>query len=66
MTTRSKLSGSSGTVKVVDPKDALCPGDSCLYKANGHSLYFDAGHLSPEGARYVESTLEPCFEGQGR
>jgi peptidoglycan/LPS O-acetylase OafA/YrhL len=48
-------------LKVVDPKDALCPTDSCLYKADGQSLYFDDGHLSAYGALYVARTLEPCF-----
>jgi hypothetical protein len=48
--------------KLVDPKDALCPGKSCLYKAHGHSLYYDADHLSAEGALYVAPALEPCFE----
>ena len=46
---------------LVDPKDALCPGDSCLYKADDQSLYFDDSHLSVYGALYVARTLEPCF-----
>ena len=46
---------------LVDPKDALCPGDSCLYKADDRSLYFDDSHLSVYGALYVARTLEPCF-----
>jgi peptidoglycan/LPS O-acetylase OafA/YrhL len=46
---------------LVDPKDALCPVDSCLYKADGRSLYFDDSHLSVYGALYVARTLEPCF-----
>jgi peptidoglycan/LPS O-acetylase OafA/YrhL len=48
-------------LKVVDPKDALCPADSCLYKADDRSLYFDDSHLSVYGALYVARTLEPCF-----
>jgi hypothetical protein len=48
-------------LKVVDPKDALCPANSCLYKADDRSLYFDASHLSVHGALYVARTLEPCF-----
>jgi peptidoglycan/LPS O-acetylase OafA/YrhL len=48
-------------LKVVDPKDALCPADSCLYKADDRSLYFDDSHLSAYGALYVARTLEPCF-----
>jgi hypothetical protein len=50
-----------GRLKVVDPKDALCPDDSCLYKAGDRSLYFDDSHLSAYGALYVARTLEPCF-----
>ena len=50
-----------GGLKVVDPKDALCPADSCLYKADDRSLYFDDSHLSVYGALYVARTLEPCF-----
>ena len=46
---------------LADPKDALCPGDSCLYKVNGRALYLDDSHLSPYGAKYVAHTLEPCF-----
>ena len=46
---------------VVDPKDALCPADSCLYKAGDRSLYFDDSHLSVYGALFVARTLEPCF-----
>jgi peptidoglycan/LPS O-acetylase OafA/YrhL len=50
-------------LKVVDPKDALCAADSdsCLYKADDRSLYFDDSHLSVYGASYVARTLEPCF-----
>jgi peptidoglycan/LPS O-acetylase OafA/YrhL len=55
-----------GGLKVVDPKDALCPADSCLYKADGQSLYFDDSHLSVYGALYAARTLEPCFTLDGR
>jgi len=48
-------------LKVVDPKDALCPADSCLYKVDDRSLYFDDSHLSVYGALYVAPMLEPCF-----
>jgi hypothetical protein len=51
-----------GALRVADPKDALCPDDSCLYKVNGHSLYFDESHLSAYGAVYVAHALEPCFD----
>jgi hypothetical protein len=48
-------------LEVADPKGALCPTRSCLYKADDHSLYFDDSHLSAYGALYVARTLEPCF-----
>jgi peptidoglycan/LPS O-acetylase OafA/YrhL len=48
-------------LKVADPKDALCPANSCLYKADDRSLYFDDSHLSVYGALYAAPTLEPCF-----
>jgi peptidoglycan/LPS O-acetylase OafA/YrhL len=48
-------------IKVADPMDALCATDSCLYKADDRSLYFDDSHLSVYGALYVARTLEPCF-----
>jgi peptidoglycan/LPS O-acetylase OafA/YrhL len=54
-----------GGLKVVDPKDALCPADSCLYKSDGQSLYFDDSHLSVYGALYAARTLEPCFTLDG-
>lgn len=50
-------------LRVADPKDALCPADSCSYKADDRSLYFDDHHLSVYGALYVARTLEPCFAG---
>ena len=52
-----------GQLTIVDPKDVLCPGETCQYKAQGHSLYFDLDHLSSSGARYVERSLASCFAG---
>lgn len=51
----------SNGLRVADPKDALCPGHDCLYKADGRSLYFDDAHLSVYGAQFVTRTIEPCF-----
>jgi hypothetical protein len=53
-------------VAVADPKDVLCPTDSCLYAVNGRSLFYDSNHLSPYGAEYVASTLESCFRSVPR
>jgi len=54
------LAARSG-LRLADPKDALCPAESCLYKADDHSLYFDDSHLSAYGSLYAARTLEPCF-----
>jgi peptidoglycan/LPS O-acetylase OafA/YrhL len=51
-----------GSLIIADPKDVLCPNDSCLYKAGGQSLYGDDNHLSQYGALLVAPTLERCFE----
>lgn len=52
----------AGALRFADPKAALCPGEDCLYKANGRSLYFDNDHISRDGAEYVRQELESCFE----
>jgi SGNH domain (fused to AT3 domains) len=49
-------------LRFADPKAALCPGLTCLYKAGGRSLYFDQDHLSAAGAVYSAPALEACFE----
>ena len=46
---------------VVDPKDVLCAGASCLYKAQGAGLYYDGNHLSRAGAIFVAPVLERCL-----
>jgi len=51
-----------GLLIIADPKDVLCPNDSCLYKAEGRSLYGDNNHLSGDGALFVAPTLDRCFE----
>jgi hypothetical protein len=53
-------------VRVADPKDILCPGATCRYEADGHSLYYDDHHLSEFGARYIAGALEPCFAATAR
>jgi peptidoglycan/LPS O-acetylase OafA/YrhL len=52
---------SAPAVRVVDPKDALCPGESCEVEADGRSLYRDSNHLSKVGAMYVRNSLAPCL-----
>lgn len=49
-------------VHTFDPAPLLCPDSgACLMFANGRSLYFDAGHLSVDGASFVAPALEPLF-----
>ena len=50
-----------GMLRSVDPKDLLCPGDSCIYESDGNLLYRDADHLSSAGAQFVSSAIEGCF-----
>jgi hypothetical protein len=56
----------AGVLRFADPKAALCPGPTCLYKAAGRSLYFDWDHLSSAGAAYSAKTLEACFDPLNR
>jgi peptidoglycan/LPS O-acetylase OafA/YrhL len=56
----------AGVLRFVDPKAALCPGPTCLYKAAGRSLYFDEHHLSSAGVAYSAKTLEGCFDPPNR
>ena len=52
----------AGVLRFADPKAALCPRPTCLYKAGGRSLYFDVDHLSSAGAAYSAKALEACFD----
>ena len=61
METEVRALAETGILRFADPKSALCPGTTCLYKADGRSLYFDADHLSTAGAAYSAEALEACF-----
>jgi len=50
-----------GLLMTADPKEALCGTDLCDFHAQEQSLYRDNNHLSVAGAKFVSSTLEPCF-----
>lgn len=52
----------AGPLRFADPKSLLCPGSTCLYKAEGQLLYSDEDHLSPAGAVYSAPALEACFD----
>ena len=58
--------GQAGVLRFADPKSALCPGPTCLFKAGGRSLYFDMDHLSAAGAAYSAHALEACFDPPNR
>ena len=50
-----------GLLATVDPKDLLCPTDSCTYESQGRVLYGDRDHLSNSGALFVSNVVEECF-----
>jgi peptidoglycan/LPS O-acetylase OafA/YrhL len=54
---------SVNALRVVDPKDALCPGVRCEIEWDGRSLYRDSNHLSRVGAMHVRDSLAPCLRG---
>jgi hypothetical protein len=49
----------AGVLRFADPRAALCPGLTRLYKAGGRSLYVDQDHLS---AAPVPSTARPRWK----
>jgi peptidoglycan/LPS O-acetylase OafA/YrhL len=57
---------SANAVRVVDPKDALCPGARCEVEWDGRSLYRDSNHLSRVGAMHVRDSLAPCLPGNDK
>lgn len=46
---------------VYDTAPILCPEDKCLPQHDGHSLYFDKGHLSAYGANFIKELFDPYF-----
>jgi hypothetical protein len=57
---------SVNALRVVDPKDALCPGVRCEIESDGRSLYRDSNHLSRVGAMHIGNSLAPCLQGNNR
>ena len=53
---------SVNALRVVDPKDSLCPGVRCEIEWDGRSLYRDSNHLSRVGAMHVRNSLAPCLQ----
>jgi peptidoglycan/LPS O-acetylase OafA/YrhL len=50
-----------GLLKTVDPKDALCRGEECIYEFDRTLLYSDRDHLSVAGAHFLLNTIADCF-----
>jgi peptidoglycan/LPS O-acetylase OafA/YrhL len=51
----------AGRLTTADPKDVLCPHETCAVVAGGRVLYGDSNHLSLAGTMLVVGTLERCF-----
>lgn len=45
-------------VQIVYPYDYLCVNQKCMVQDNGRMLYLDESHLSYNGIRLIESSLE--------
>lgn len=48
-------------VTFIQPEIKMCDDKECYFEANGHSLYFDKGHLSNYGALYVKDLFVEYF-----
>ncbi len=46
---------------VIDPATVLCDGLHCAVEKNGHSLYFDAGHVTLYAALNSAGLFDPIF-----
>ncbi len=49
-------------ITFLDPQSRLCDDKECRGQDQGHSLYFNPGHLSTHGARYMMPLIEPYFK----
>lgn len=50
-------------VSIIDPTAVLCPNhESCLLMNNDEYLYKDISHLTPDGAKFIESVFSEFFE----
>jgi peptidoglycan/LPS O-acetylase OafA/YrhL len=48
-------------ITFIDPQSELCDGIECIVRDGNHSLYYNSGHLSVYGARYLMPLFEPAF-----
>jgi hypothetical protein len=53
-----------GLLRSVDPKQVLCPGETCRYRLDdGTSIYMDDNHVSQAGAELLRDEVAGCFAG---
>lgn len=48
--------------KILDPLPYLCTGDSCYGSRDGKPLYYDNGHLSEHGNKYLVPMFNEVFQ----
>jgi len=52
-----------GLFQTVNPREVLCASGQCRMQSDaGLPLYSDTHHLTPDGARFVQSEVEKCFD----
>lgn len=49
-------------ITFIDPRTRLCDDKSCIIRDGNHSLYYDPGHMSAYGARYLIPVIESAFK----
>jgi hypothetical protein len=49
-------------VKLIYPHRALCNAIRCFASADGHALYVDDNHLSPQGVKRLNGLLSTIFD----
>jgi peptidoglycan/LPS O-acetylase OafA/YrhL len=49
------------SARVIDPADALCPGDECLFAVDGLAFYRDNNHLAAGAAPLLTPLLRDIF-----
>ena len=58
--TIDRLSRQYGVIEI-DPAARLCGPQRCLVRLGGRALYYDADHLSPFGAAFLEPLMTSVF-----
>ncbi len=60
-----KMMASTASITLLDPKNILCGETMCNVSHDGKSLYYNGGHLSTYGARYLEPLFEKILRDTG-